>query len=86
MPYLLTNCATGKGFPDIDPVLKHFKDAFDWLEADRTGRIFPHEGVDIEYDSACRIVNDVKCCLERHLKEQQKAFGDDSVSTYVKPS
>ncbi|XXG53994.1 hypothetical protein AAC387_Pa03g1985 [Persea americana] len=69
----------GKGFPDIDPVLKHFKDAFDWLEADRTGRIFPHEGVDVEYDSACRIVNDVKCCLERHLKEQQKAFGDESI-------
>ncbi|CAK7348411.1 unnamed protein product [Dovyalis caffra] len=38
----------GKGRPDILPILKHFKSAFDWVEANNSGRIVPHEGVDME--------------------------------------
>lgn len=69
----------GKGLPEVHPILKHFKDAFDWLEADLTGRIIPHEGVDIEYDLACKTVDDIKISLEKHLREQQKVLGDRSI-------
>ncbi|KAJ6972861.1 DNA mismatch repair protein MSH6 [Populus alba] len=72
----------GKGLPDILPILKHFKSAFDWVEANNSGRIIPHDGVDVEYDSACEKVKEVESSLARHLKEQQKLLGDKSI-TYV---
>lgn len=62
-------------------VLKHFQDAFDWVEANNSGRIIPHEGVDMEYDSACRTVIEVESSLKKHLKEQQNLLGDPSVGT-----
>ncbi|KAL3604771.1 hypothetical protein D5086_005630 [Populus alba] len=64
------------------PILKHFKSAFDWAEANNSGRIIPHEGVHVEYDSACEKVKEVESSLARHLKEQQKLLGDTSI-TYV---
>ncbi|XP_020521076.1 DNA mismatch repair protein MSH6 isoform X2 [Amborella trichopoda] len=70
----------GKGVPDIEPMLKYFVDAFDWSEADRTGHVVPHEGGDVEYDSACKTVKDIETCLARHLKEQRKALGDASIN------
>lgn len=72
----------GKGLPDILPILKHFKDAFDWVEANNSGRIIPHGGVDIDYDSACKKVKETESSLTRHLKEQRKLLGDASI-TYV---
>ncbi|KAF5741530.1 DNA mismatch repair protein MSH6 [Tripterygium wilfordii] len=70
----------GKGFPDILPNLRHFKDAFDWGEANSAGRIIPHEGVDIEYDSACRKVREIEFSLTENLKQQRELLGDSSVS------
>lgn len=64
-------------------LLNHFKDAFDWVEANNSGRIIPHEGVDIEYDSACKTVKEVESNLSKHLKEQRKLFGDNSVRSMV---
>ncbi|KAM1058270.1 hypothetical protein EV2_032353 [Malus domestica] len=72
----------GKGLPDVNSVLKHFKDAFDWVEANNSGRIIPHEGVDIEYDSACEKVKEIESHLTKHLQEQRKLLGDKSI-TYV---
>lgn len=69
----------GKGLPDISPVLDHFKDAFDWSEADCTGRIIPHEGCDVEYDAACYAIREIESSLSKHLKEQRKVLGDLSV-------
>ncbi|KAL5983573.1 DNA mismatch repair protein msh6 [Asimina triloba] len=69
----------GKRLPDICSTLKHFKDAFDWSEADCSGRIVPHEGVDEEYDSACDAVKDIKLGLSKHLKDQHKILGDKSI-------
>lgn len=71
----------GNGLPDVDSVLKHFKDAFDWVEASNSGRIIPHEGVDEEYDAACKQVQEVELKLAKHLKEQRKLLGDSSVRT-----
>ncbi|OAY70755.1 DNA mismatch repair protein MSH6, partial [Ananas comosus] len=75
--HLLT---TGKGLPDISPVLDHFKDAFDWSEADCTGRIIPHEGCDVEYDAACYAIREIESSLSKHLKEQRKVLGDLSIN------
>lgn len=78
--YFLIICA-GKGLPDIHSVINHFKEAFDWVEANNSGRIIPHEGVDKEYDSACKTVKEIELRLKKHLKEQQKLLGDASVGT-----
>lgn len=73
----------GKGLPEADSVLKHFKDAFDWIEANKSGRIIPAEGVDSEYDAACKSVSDIESNLKKHLKEQRKLLGDASVRICV---
>ncbi|WJX79846.1 DNA mismatch repair protein msh6 [Trifolium repens] len=70
----------GKGLPDVSTDLNHFKDAFDWVEANNSGRIVPHEGVDIEYDSACKAVKEIESSLLKHLKEQRKLLGCASIS------
>lgn len=70
----------GKGLPDMCSVVSHFKDAFDWSEADRTGRIIPHEGGDVEYDLACKTVKDIESALTGYLKEQRKLLGDASIN------
>lgn len=69
----------GKGLPDIHSILKHFRDAFEWVEADRSGCIIPHVGVDIEYDAACLAISNLESNLTKYLKEQQKALGEPSV-------
>ncbi|XP_047334362.1 DNA mismatch repair protein MSH6-like [Impatiens glandulifera] len=70
----------GEGLPNVHPILKHFKDAFDWTEANNSGRIIPNEGVDAEYDSACAAVVEVESSLRKHLKEQRKLLGDASIN------
>ncbi|KAL5863022.1 hypothetical protein ACOSQ3_000536 [Xanthoceras sorbifolium] len=72
----------GKGLPDTVTILKHLKDAFDWVEANNSGRIIPHEGADMEYDSACKTLKEIESSLAKHLKEQRKLLGDTSI-TYV---
>ncbi|KAJ4727792.1 DNA mismatch repair protein [Melia azedarach] len=72
----------GKGLPAILSILKHFKSAFDWEEANNSGRIIPHDGVDREYDSVCEKVKQIESSLTKHLKEQRKLLGDSSI-TYV---
>ncbi|XP_065860345.1 DNA mismatch repair protein MSH6 [Euphorbia lathyris] len=70
----------GESLPDIHSILKHFKDAFDWVEANSSGRVIPHEGVDMDYDSACKKVKEIESNLTKHLKEQRKLLGDTSLS------
>ncbi|KAM1267793.1 hypothetical protein FF1_000191 [Malus domestica] len=71
----------GKGFPDVNSVLKHFKDAFDRVQANNSGRIIPHEGVNIEYDSACEKVKEIESHLTKRLQEHRKLLGDKSLRT-----
>lgn len=73
--------SAGKGLPDVRMELNHFKDAFDWVEANSSGRIIPHEGVDIEYASACKTVKEIESTLLKHLKKQRELLGDTSVRT-----
>ncbi|XP_076905467.1 DNA mismatch repair protein MSH6-like [Bidens hawaiensis] len=68
----------GLGHQDVSAALKHFKNAFDWMEAKSTGRIIPRDGVDDEYDTACRAVTDIEFSLKKHLKEQRQLIGDSS--------
>ncbi|KAK7259232.1 hypothetical protein RIF29_24833 [Crotalaria pallida] len=72
----------GKGLPDVCMDLNHFKNAFDWVEANNSGRIIPRKGADIEYDSASKAVKEIESSLFTHLKEQKKLLGDSSI-TYV---
>ncbi|KAK4765995.1 hypothetical protein SAY87_007637 [Trapa incisa] len=75
--YLLT---PDRGLPDVGSVLRHFKGAFDWVEASNSGRIIPHEGVDLEYDSACNVIKGIESNFTQHLKEQRKLLGDSTIS------
>lgn len=70
----------GKGLPDVNDVLRHFKEAFDWMEAKSSGRIIPRDGVDKEYDIACKMVTDIEFSLAKHLKEQRKLLEDPSIN------
>ncbi|KAH6813900.1 MUTS-like protein 6 [Perilla frutescens var. frutescens] len=69
----------GAGIPDVNSILRHFKDAFDWEEAYQSGRIIPREGADVDYDAACQVVKDIESSLRKHLKEQQKLLGEPSI-------
>ncbi|KAG8389557.1 hypothetical protein BUALT_Bualt02G0241600 [Buddleja alternifolia] len=69
----------GTGIPDLHSILQHFKDAFDWEEANHSGRVIPREGADVEYDAACQIVKNIESNLTKHLKEQRKLLGDASI-------
>ncbi|KAM2316375.1 hypothetical protein ACFX1S_000225 [Malus domestica] len=64
----------GKGFPDVNSVLKHFKDAFDRVQANNSGRIIPHEGVNIEYDSACEKITYVTIGKDSYLLEMPESL------------
>ncbi|KAL1816545.1 hypothetical protein ACET3Z_019119 [Daucus carota] len=70
----------GKGLPNVQSILKHFKNAFDWVDANNSGRIIPREGADEEYDSACQAVKGIEFNLNKHLKEQRKVLGDTSIN------
>ncbi|XP_073149982.1 DNA mismatch repair protein MSH6 isoform X2 [Henckelia pumila] len=72
--------APGAGIPDVSSILRHFKDAFDWEEANNSGRIIPREGADVEYDAAFQKLNYIESDLRKHLKEQHKLLGDASIS------
>ncbi|WOK94006.1 DNA mismatch repair protein MSH6 [Canna indica] len=75
--YLLT---PGEGLPDMSSEIDHFKVAFDWSEADRTGRVIPHEGGDFEYDASCKILKEIESNLLRYLKEQRKLLGSSAIN------
>ncbi|KAF8657666.1 hypothetical protein HU200_059821 [Digitaria exilis] len=70
----------GKGLPDVSSILDRFRDAFDWSEADRNGRIIPLEGCDPEYDAACNAIQEIEPTLKEYLKEQQKLLRCPSVN------
>lgn len=53
------------------------------MEANNSGRIIPHGGVDMDYDSACKKVKEIEASLTKHLKEQRKLLGDTSVRTFL---
>lgn len=59
--------------------MKFFKDAFDWSEAEQSGRIIPHEGCDSDYDAVCKTISEVESGLMKHLNEQRKLLGNSSV-------
>lgn len=52
------------------------------MEANNSGRIIPHEGVDMEYDSACKSIKEIESSLTNYLKEQQKLLADTSVRIF----
>uniref|UniRef100_A0A803M7J7 DNA mismatch repair protein n=1 Tax=Chenopodium quinoa TaxID=63459 RepID=A0A803M7J7_CHEQI len=72
----------GKGLPNMSSIIKQFRDAFDWVDANSTGRIIPLEGADAEFDSASIKIEEIESDLKRHIVEQKKLLGISSI-TYV---
>ncbi|XP_062194119.1 DNA mismatch repair protein MSH6-like isoform X2 [Phragmites australis] len=70
----------GKGLPNVSAILDRFRDAFDWSEADRNGRIIPREGCDPEYDATCNAIEEIESSLKKYLKEQRKLLRHASVN------
>lgn len=64
--------------PDIKSVIDHFETAFDWPEAENSGRIVPREGVDSHFDAASAVISDVEGKLDAYLEEQRVHFGNSS--------
>ncbi|WVZ64907.1 hypothetical protein U9M48_014354 [Paspalum notatum var. saurae] len=62
----------GKGLPDVSSILDRFRDAFDWSDADRNGRIIPCKGCDPGYDAICNAIEEIESSLKKYLMEQRK--------------
>ncbi|KAJ3677409.1 hypothetical protein LUZ60_003133 [Juncus effusus] len=77
---LLHLLTPGKGMPDLGEFFDYFKEAFDWSEAENSGRIIPHEGCDVDYDSACYVIKNIESEFSKYLKEQRKLLGDSSIN------
>ena len=74
---------TGKGLPNVSYILDRFRDAFDWSEADRNGRIIPLQGCDPEYDATCNAIQEIESSLKEYLKEQRKLLRCASVVLHL---
>lgn len=69
--------------PDMKSVIDHFETAFDWPEAENSGRILPREGVDSDFDAACAVISEVEGKLDAYLEEQREFFDNSSeVNSY----
>jgi hypothetical protein len=62
--------------PDMRSVIDHFETAFDWPEAENSGRILPREGVDSDFDAASAVIAEVEGKLDSYLEEQRAHFGN----------
>ena len=66
--YLQSLIGSGS-FPDIETPLEKLMSTVDWLEAERTGRIEPQEGMDEAYDMAVAQVKQAQTGLDSYLDE-----------------
>lgn len=64
--------------PDMKSTIEHFEVAFDWSEAELSGRILPREGVDSDFDAASSVISEVESKLDAYLEEQREHFGNSS--------
>lgn len=72
----------GLGFPDLTEAINFFENAYDQDEACRKGVIEPIEGVNPEYDEACRRIASAKTELDNYLSDQRAAFGTSAVKYF----
>jgi hypothetical protein len=64
--------------PKMKSLLQHLERAFDWAEAEKSGRIMPHEGVDDDFDAAATTISEVEKKLAAYLEQQRKHFNNSS--------
>ena len=62
-------------FPLMDNELEFFRNAFDWEQATKEGKMIPRPGVDREYDEALEGINKVQVDAEYYLMKQRSFFG-----------
>ncbi|KAH9551678.1 hypothetical protein CY35_09G025900 [Sphagnum magellanicum] len=82
-PYLRDLLTLGKGMPKMKSLLQHLERAFDWAEAEKSGRIMPHEGVDDDFDAAATTITEVEKKLAAYLEQQRKHFNNSSEIVYL---
>jgi len=71
------------GFPDIDQELAVFRDAFDWEQARKSGRVAPKEGKDKTYAAALVTGKAVDASLNAVLERWRKKLRDSSIAYWT---
>jgi len=69
--------------PDMKSVIEHFETAFDWPEAENSGRILPREGVDSDFDAASAVISEVEAKLDAYLEQQRAHFGNSTEVVFI---
>lgn len=62
-------------FPDMEPQIQFFDNAFDPVQARRDQVIKPREHVDPEYDETKQTIRDLEQEFQRYLKQQKQRLG-----------
>ena len=81
-PQLADTLTVGKGFPELDGLLRDFREAFDWAQAKAEGRVIPSRGVDGAYDEAKEAVDSAMGAIEDVRKEWQQTLGDKRIELW----
>lgn len=71
----VTSDEDGGAFPDLQPLLDFFDNAFDHEKAKKDGKVSPTEGVNEDYDAAVTQIKELNQMFDEYLAEQSKHFG-----------
>ncbi|KAI9142928.1 muts domain V-domain-containing protein [Paraphysoderma sedebokerense] len=66
--YLIEN------YPDIQPILDFFKDAFDHRAAAEHGEVIPKKGVEKDFDEILEVIESLELKFNEHLREVKKTL------------
>lgn len=69
---------TGTGIPCMTSVMEQLRTAFDWDEAEKSGRIMPNRGVNEEFDAANAKIEEVEAKFENYLQTVRQTLGCSS--------
>ena len=78
-PLLKALLSLEASLPEMGKLLSSFEDAFDWVKAEKEGRVVPNKGVDADYDSAIESVSTAESELDDYLQEQRDLFGSRKI-------
>lgn len=68
----LVDTKEGGLFSDLEAQLVVYENSFDRVKAKNEGIIIPHKGVNQEYDTSQRAVDDILKELDEHLDKQKR--------------
>ncbi|GBC01838.1 hypothetical protein RclHR1_04350014 [Rhizophagus clarus] len=65
--------------PDLSPVLLYFKEAFDYDQVEKEGKLLPYPGIEQDYDAINQKLCSVEKQLDDYLKEMQKLLKSNKI-------